>query len=105
MIFGPIESEFPYLWKAGKGARPLGNEMGITHQGRSEAVNRALTDFGIEESFAQAAKRFEEHCKYHISVSSVSRVTKQIAMESSEYVGKKLAMPIHNTENRKNAKN
>jgi hypothetical protein len=33
--------------------------MNITHQGRSETVKRALSDFGIEFSFAAAAKQFK----------------------------------------------
>ncbi len=91
VIFGQIELESPYLWAAGKGARPLINEMRITHNGSGEAVNRALADFGIEESFAQAAERFEEHYKYPVSVSAVSRTTKHTAPEAREYVQNKLA--------------
>jgi hypothetical protein len=56
--------------------------MGITHHGRSDAVNRALSDFGSEESFGQAAKRFKEHYKYELSSSTVSVVTKQVAEEA-----------------------
>jgi len=72
-------------------SKPLIDEMKITHHGRSVAVERALSDFGSEESFAQAAKRFEEHYRYECSASTVSRVTKQIAEEAQEYVGKKLS--------------
>jgi len=64
--------------------------MGITHQGRSEAVNRALSDFGSEESFGHAAVRFREHYKYDCSASTVLRVTKKVADEASEYVEDKL---------------
>ncbi len=91
VIFGQIEISSPYLWDKGRGSKPLTDEMGITHQGRSEAVNRALSDFGIEESFAQAAERFKEHYKYDLSSSTVSRVTKQTAEEALEYVSSKLA--------------
>jgi len=35
--------------------------MENTHQGRSEAVNRAVSDSGSEESSERAAHRFEEH--------------------------------------------
>ena len=65
--------------------------MGITHHGRSEAVNRALSDFGSEESFGQAAKRFKEHYKYDLSSSTVSVVTKQVAEEAMNYVEEKLS--------------
>jgi len=67
------------------------NEMNITHHGRSEAVIRALTDFGSEESFEHAAKRFAEHEKYALPSSTVSRVTKQIAAEACASVEQTLS--------------
>jgi hypothetical protein len=91
VIFGQLELPSPYLWKPGSHAKPLRDEMNIPHQGRSEAVNRALSDFGSEESFGQAAKRFKEHYKYDLSASTVSRVTKQVAQEAMDYVEKKLS--------------
>jgi hypothetical protein len=72
-------------------AKPLIEVMGITHQGRSEAVNRALSDFGSEASFEQAAQRFQEHYHYAMSVSAVSRMTKHIAWEAQAYVEQKFA--------------
>ncbi|MCP4217772.1 MAG: hypothetical protein GY765_24235, partial [bacterium] len=80
----------PYLWKPGETYKPLFEEMGITHDGRSEAVNRALSDFGIEESFERGAGRFREHYKYDIGGSAVNRVTKTIAGESQKHVENKL---------------
>jgi hypothetical protein len=72
-------------------SKPLIDEMKITHQGRSEAVGRTLSDFGSEESFEQAARRFKEHYKYDCSAGTVSRVTKQIAEEAQEYVEAELS--------------
>lgn len=91
VIFGKIEIKSPYLWKKGEGYKPLITEMGITHNGRSETVNRALSDFGSEESFGRAANRFKEHYKYDIGSSAVSRVTKKIGRDAQEYVENKLA--------------
>lgn len=79
------------MWSKGKSYKPLIDDLGITHQGRSEAVNRALSDFGIEDAFVPASKRFAEHYKYEISPSTVSRVTKQTAQEAMEYVEDKLS--------------
>jgi len=64
--------------------------MGITHNGRSQAVNRALSDFGSEESFARAAMRFKEHYKYELSSSTVDRVTKAVSTKAQAYVEDKL---------------
>lgn len=81
----------PYLWKKGQCSKPVMDVMGITHHGRSEAVNRALSDFGIEESFGQAATRFCEHYHYSLSSSTADRVTKEVASDAQVYVKEKLA--------------
>jgi hypothetical protein len=65
--------------------------MNIIHHGRSEAVIRALADFGSEESFGHAAKRFTEHDKYTLHSSTVARVTKQVAVEACAYVEQTLS--------------
>ena len=92
-IFGKIEIRSPYYWVAGTGFKPLIHEMNITHQGRSETVKRALSDFGIEFSFAAAAKQFSEHYHYDISTSAASRTTKAIANEAMDYIEEKIANP------------
>ncbi|MCP3681898.1 MAG: hypothetical protein GY861_04335 [bacterium] len=86
VVFGQIELLSPYLWKPGVHCKPLKEAMGITHQGRSETVNRALSDFGIEESFRQAAKRFSEHYHFDVSPSTVLRETERKAEEAFNYV-------------------
>ena len=86
MIFGTLALNSPYLWKTGQHSKPLIDEMGITHRGRSEAVNRALSDFGSEDSFEHGAKRFKEHYHYDLGASTASRVTKQVAQEAQVYV-------------------
>lgn len=92
-IFGKIEIRSPYYWGSGKGFKPLIDEMNIAHQGRSETVKRALSDFGIEFSFAVAAKQFSEHYHYDISTSATSRTTKAIAKEAMDYIEEKIANP------------
>ena len=90
-IFGRLQILSPYLWRHSESSKPLKDEMGITHQGRSEAVKRALSDFGIEDSFALAANRFKEHYRFDIGVSTVDRSTKETARQAVEYVEKKLS--------------
>jgi hypothetical protein len=67
--------------------------MKISHHGRSEAVNRALSDFGIEDSFATAAIRFKEHYHYHIGPSATTRATKNTAQQALEYIETRLSNP------------
>jgi len=91
-IFGPLDLESPYVWKhGGLSAKPLRDVVGITHDGRSEAVERALTDFGSEGSFEQAADRFAEHYHYHLSRTTADRVTKQAGHEALGYVERRLS--------------
>lgn len=91
VIFGTIELESPYLWPGANPSKPLIDEMNITHRGRSETVKRALSDFGIDESFKGASNKFKEHYNFEIGISTVDRTTKEIAQEASEYIGNKLS--------------
>jgi len=90
-IFGKAQLRSPYLWLPGSSSKPLIDDMNITHQGRSEAVNRALSDFGIEDSFARAAVRFKEHYYYKIGPSAVDRSTKTTALQAMKYIENKLS--------------
>jgi len=93
-IFGKIEINSPYLWIQGTSSKPLIDEMKITHQSRSEAVNRALVDFGIEDSFARAAARFKEHYHYDIGASAAARSTKNTAVKAMTFLENKLSNPL-----------
>jgi hypothetical protein len=90
VIFGAMELSSPYLWSNGESSKPMIDDLGITHQGRTETVNRALTDFGIEDSFAQASRRFEEHYGFKLSATTVDRVTKASAFYAEAYLEQKL---------------
>ena len=90
-IFGKAQLRSPYLWLPGSSSKPLIDDMNITHQGRSEAVNRALSDFGIEDSFARAAVRFKENYHYKIGPSAVDRSTKTTALQAMKYIENKLS--------------
>lgn len=86
-----MELDSPYLWRRGSWSKPLVDVMGVTHQGRSLAVERALSDFGIEESFSCAAQRFKEHYHYELSATTVDRTTQKAAQQAQVYLEKKLA--------------
>ncbi len=86
VISGTIKLNSPYLWPGVTPSKPLTDEMNITHQGRSETVKRALSDFGIDDSFSIADKKFKEHYNFEIGISTADRTTKEIALEASEYI-------------------
>lgn len=92
VIFGTISLESPYLWAPGVSAKPVRDVLGITHRGRSDTVNRALSDFGSEVSFEQAASRFAEHYHYTLPARTVDRVTKAVAQDALEFVQYRLAL-------------
>jgi len=71
-------------------ARPTRTTLRLTSHGRSPSVERALTDFGAEESFARAAKRFEEHYGWEIGRTTVLRVVEERAHEAERYVEERL---------------
>ena len=89
-IFGPVAVESPYLWAAGRSARPVKDELGLTHRRRSTTVERALTDFGAEESFGQASARFEEHYGWQVGRTTVLRVVEARANQAEQYVEDRL---------------
>jgi hypothetical protein len=54
-------------------------------------VNRALSDVGIEESFAMASTRLKEHYHYDIGSSAAGRSTKNTALQAMDYIEDKLS--------------
>ncbi len=93
VIFGQLKIESPYLWnkKLKMGIRPVAEKLGITHGKHSPGLTRALVDFGAEESFNQASKRFQEHYGFKIESSKVRREVLQIARLSEQFVEQRLA--------------
>lgn len=92
-VFGPVAVESPYLWTPGRGQglRPVKTVLGLTHGRRSLATERALTDFGAEESFGQAAKRFAEHYGWQVGRTTILRLVEGHAVGAEAYVDQRLA--------------
>ena len=92
-LFGIIAVESPYLWggKGTCGCRPVEKVLGLTHRKQTPALERALVDFGSEESFGQSAKRFEEHYGFALDRTTIRRVVEGHARLTEKFVEKKLA--------------
>ena len=88
-LFGAIEIPSFYLWdkKTARGARPVKDQLRIEHGDRSVAVQRRDSDFGAEESFGQAAKRFEEHYGWAINRATVRARSRENSDKSTEVCG------------------
>ena len=64
--------------------RLLPGAIGVSPRGRSMRLERALTDFGCEHSFAHAAARVEEHYGFAIGLSAVREATLEHAQRAEQ---------------------
>lgn len=98
-IFGAVAIASPYMWlKECGGIRPTSELLGLNARGRSELVTRALTDFGAEESFGHASRRFEEHYGWAIGRTSILRVVEGEAVRAEVFVERKLVEQLKTYE-------
>jgi Uncharacterised protein family (UPF0236) len=74
------------IWgtSAKKYVRLLPTGIGVSPRGRSKRLERVLTDFGCEHSFAHAAARVLEHYGFEVSVSAVRETTLRHAQRASK---------------------
>lgn len=64
------------VWQVGETrVRPFCGQAKVRCGGSSRRVQRALTDFGADEAFATAAKKFEEHYGVEVSVYRARQIT------------------------------
>jgi hypothetical protein len=83
-LFGEVAMESPYLRSAqsGESARPMKDVLGVEGEQYSEAVQRALVDFGSEKSYARAALSFHEHYGWEIGRTTLRNRTLQAAQDA-----------------------
>ncbi len=95
-VFGPIEVTALHLRNrvTKESFRPTQDRLRLSYRGRSLGVERALTDFGAEESFGRAATRFAEHYGYEIGRTTILRVVEERAVEAEVYVAEHLASEV-----------
>ena len=80
--------------------RLLPARIGVNARGKSRRLQRALADFGVEESFAKAAARVHEHYGITLGTTAVREATllharrARIRLES-EYEKPFRALPVH----------
>jgi Uncharacterised protein family (UPF0236) len=76
-------------WRLGRrGAvlRPFCERAGVRPRGRSPRLQRALVDFGAEESFARAAQRVREHYGLDVAAEQVRQQTLQHGAQISALI-------------------
>ena len=74
--------------------RPLPARLGVTPRSRSRRLERVLTDFGVEHSFARAADSVLEHYGFEIGVSAVRDATLAHAQRAREHLAEQYARPF-----------
>jgi hypothetical protein len=70
-----ILEEVLRLGRRGPRLRPFCQSAGLKPRDSSRALQRALADFGAEESFARAAARVQEHYGIEVGASTVRACT------------------------------
>ena len=79
--------------------------MGVEGNRYSEAVERALVDFGSEKSFERAARQFREHYGWDVERGTVLRRTESVALLSQGYVQERLLINTSSSERAASAVN
>jgi hypothetical protein len=74
--------------------RPLPPRLGVTSRGRSRRMQRVLTDFGIEHSFARAAESVLEHYGLTLGSSAVRTATLVHAQRARTKLQAQYAQPF-----------
>jgi hypothetical protein len=74
--------------------RPLPERLGVSSRGRSRRLERVLTDFGCEHSFARAAQSVQEHYGFEIGASAVRTATLKHAQRAHEKLQEQYEQPF-----------
>jgi hypothetical protein len=83
--------------------RPLPQRIGVKPRGHSRRLERVLTDFGCEQSFARAAQSVREHYGFEIGATAVRQTTLKQAQRAqveleSQYQQPFRVLPAHGAE-------
>lgn len=84
------------IWRDGSRSylRPLPERLGIKPSGRSVRLQRVLTDFGCEQSFARAAQSVVEHYGFEVGASAVRAATLHHAGRARELLESEYKEPF-----------
>ena len=74
--------------------RPFAQRLGVSCRGKSRGLQRALTDFGCEHSFARAAESVREHYGIELGASGVRHVTLHHSKRAMEKLEKEYKKPF-----------
>lgn len=96
-MFGLVRvSERVWQTRSQRYVRLLPSAIGVRPRGRSRRLERALTDFGCEHSFAHAAARVQEHYGFALSPSAVRETTLVHAQRAAQQLEQEYQKPFRN---------
>ena len=86
-MFGAVEVE-EWIWRNSQSSylRPFATRIGVSNRGRSARLQRALTDFGAEHSFAKANLRLQEHYGFELNASAIRETTLRHAARAQTHL-------------------
>jgi hypothetical protein len=84
------------VWRSAQQSylRPLPARLGVTPRGKSRRLERVLTDFGCEHSFARAASSVREHYGFELGASAVRTATLKHAQRARVQLETAYAQPF-----------
>lgn len=74
--------------------RLLPERLGVSPRGKSRRLQRTLTDFGCEHSFARAVQSLREHYGFELGASAVRKATLRHAFRAKEQLEKEYEQPF-----------
>jgi hypothetical protein len=84
-VFGQISVQERIWRSAGQSyIRVLATQIGVSANGKSRRLQRALTDFGAEHSFQASCQRLKEHYGFELNAAAVRSVTLKHAARARE---------------------
>ena len=94
-VFGAVVLQ-DQVWSSASQSylRPLPGRLGVSARGKSRRLQRVLTDFGCEHSFARAVKSLREHYGFELGPSAVRQTTLAHAQRAKEKLEKEYAEPF-----------
>jgi len=94
-VFGPVCVR-ERLWRSQtqKYVRVLPQRLGVRPRGRSRRLERVLSDFGSDHSFARASASVLEHYGFELGASTVRQATFKHARRAQEKLAQEYAQPF-----------
>ena len=74
--------------------RPLPERLGVSPRGKSRRLQRTLTDFGCEHSFARAVQSLQEHYGFALGASAIRKATLTHAARAQEQLAREYEQPF-----------